>query len=47
MNSDKENLPTLQQLAAVEVFNIIYNIYYIFKEKRHLLCFFHMQEKEE
>ena len=47
MNSDKENLPTLQLLAAVEVFNIIYNIYYIVKGKRHLLCFCHMQEEEE
>ena len=46
MNSDKENLPTLEQLAAVEVFNIIYNIYYIVKEKKYLLCYCHMKEEE-
>ena len=46
MNSDKENLPTLQQLAAVEAINIIYKIYYIVKEKNHLLCYCHMEEEE-
>ena len=46
MNNDKcvgqpseEFFPTLVQLATVEVFNIVYNIYFIINEKNHIQCF--------
>ena len=47
MNENDENkkFPTLEQPAAVEVFNIVYNIYFVLNQKKHLLCFCHYQRK--
>ena len=35
----KKNFPTLTQLAAVELFNIVFNIYFIIGKHKHTLCF--------
>ena len=40
----ENNLPTLEQLAAVKRFDIIFKTYEIFRRKKHLLCYCHMQE---
>ena len=44
-NLSNKKFPTLEQLAAVEVFNIVYNIYFIINQKRHLLCSCSYQRK--
>ena len=35
-----EFFPTLTQLAAIEVFNIVYNIYFIIYEKKNSMFLF-------
>ena len=37
--SAEKIFPTFVQLAAVEVFNIVFNIYFIINKKKYILCF--------